>query len=75
VRDFFLLHFYCTVRFAIPATPFTLAEIIVVPAFTPLASPRELTIETAGVEEFHVTWPELIIARFISPCENKSCVK
>lgn len=46
---------YCTVRFAIPVTPFTLAEIVVVPVVTPLASPRELTVATAGVDELHAT--------------------
>jgi hypothetical protein len=46
---------YCTVSVALPFTPFTDAEIVVVPAPKPCARPEALTVATEFVEESHVT--------------------
>ena len=46
----------CTVRVVTPVTPASNAEIVVVPADTPLARPAAVIVATAGLDEIHVAW-------------------
>jgi hypothetical protein len=45
----------CTVRPAFPETPFNVAEIVVVPALTPVANPPVPMVATAVLEETQAT--------------------
>ena len=45
-----------TVSTVEPVTPLSVAEIVEVPAATPVASPAALTVATAVSAEAHVTW-------------------
>ena len=56
----------CTVRPAFPETPFSVAETVVVPALTPVASPPVPMVATAVCEEAQVT--ELVRFR-VEPSE------
>ena len=49
-----------TVSAAIAVNPFAAAVMVVVPAATPIASPAELTVATAVLDEVHVT-PEVSV--------------
>ena len=45
-----------TVSVVLPGTPLSVAEILVLPAPTAVASPAVLIVATAGVKEAHATW-------------------
>jgi hypothetical protein len=47
----------CTVSVALPLTLPEAAEIVLLPALTPVAKPPVLIVATVGLEEFHVTEP------------------
>ncbi len=47
----------CTVRTVLPVIPLKVAEIVLVPAATPVARPAAVMVETPVFEEVHVTWP------------------
>ena len=47
---------FCTVSVVLPVTPVSAADIVVVPADTPVANPLTLTVATAVFDEVHVTW-------------------
>ncbi len=47
----------CTVRVVPPATPPRVAEMVVEPALTPVASPEPVMVATEVLEDTHATWP------------------
>jgi hypothetical protein len=46
----------CTVRFVLPVTPLSVAEMVVLPALTAVATPALLIVATLVLEEVHVAW-------------------
>ena len=46
----------CTVSVLLPVTPATAAEMVVVPAETPVARPPALIVATPVFDEVHVAW-------------------
>ena len=47
----------CTVKVVLPETEFSVAEILLVPAATAVASPPALIVAVPVVEDVQVTWP------------------
>ena len=46
----------CTVRFVLPVTLLSVAEMLVLPALTAVARPALLMVATLVFEEAHVVW-------------------